>query len=96
MAFVVCGAALLATVGRADAACATGAGHFRCVLEGVAVELGKPTRAEGETGFVLGVAGPADAALAPQEPPTWLTIYLQRFTNDPTNCHRFGNETYCY
>lgn len=99
MAFVVCGAvlAVLALRGApADAACATGDGQLRCAFEGVAVELGRPAVAEHGTGFVLGVAGPADVPLAPQEPPTWLTIFLQRSTNDPSNCHRVGNETFCY
>jgi hypothetical protein len=96
MAFVVCGAALLSCVGTADAACVAGAGQLRCALEGVAVELGNPSPAASGSGIVLGVAGPADAALDPQEEPSWFTLYVQRFTNDPANCHRYGNETYCY
>jgi hypothetical protein len=96
MAFVVCGAALLAFVDTTEAACQTGAGQLRCAVDGVALELGNPTQPESGSGIVLGVAGPADRALAPHRPPSWLTIYVQRFTNDPSNCHRFGNETYCY
>jgi hypothetical protein len=96
MAFVVCGIALLFCVGSVEAACEAGAGQLRCAVDGVAVELGNPSRAASGSGIVLGVAGPTDAALAPQREPSWFTLYVQRFTNDPANCHRYGNETYCY
>jgi hypothetical protein len=90
--------ALLAGGRSADAACGWFGTQLECALGSAGVVIGTQTAAD--PAYATSVRpwsfGGDDHLLDDRRPTTPFGLQLQDIGTDPTLCHRFGNETYCY
>lgn len=85
-------AALAAAPLTSASACVQVGSQLLCDWRGLPVTLGTQTDPDAYVDArAQGFAGPLPRKQIDQS-----GVFIQRWTNDPATCQRWGNETYCY
>ncbi|MCW5892985.1 MAG: hypothetical protein KIT14_20920 [bacterium] len=91
-AILLFAAALAAAPLSAAVACERVGSQLKCDWSGLPVTLGTQTDANAN----VETRAQGFAGAIPRKQIDQSGLFVQRWTNDPSTCKRWGNETYCY